>query len=185
MVYETWDPFNKRLIIYSRMNSWENSPGFFFYSNNPIKTQNWHLSYTNFVTWLCNEVQYCDLIRSSYHIWGNIFGESWVLFLLLLCSFMCVNNRMHYGPMVVFVCLHFTLPHYHQFAGLRIWRYWTSKIPVRYTVECVSKIKSIFHAICVFGLPIYLMMIMRICVLYLIIIIESESEYDPFSIIWG
>ena len=93
-------------------------PWLFYDSNNPIKTQNWHLSYTNFVTWLCNEVQYCDLIRSSFHIWGNVFGESWVLFLLLLCSFMCVNNRMHYGPMIVFVCLYFTLPHYHQYADV-------------------------------------------------------------------
>ena len=45
--------------------------------------------------------------------------ESWVLFLLLLCSFiMCANNRIHYGPMVVFVCLHFALPHCNNYADV-------------------------------------------------------------------
>ena len=31
---------------------------------------------------------------------------------------MCANDRIHYGPMVIFVCLHFTLPHYHQYADV-------------------------------------------------------------------
>ena len=50
-----------------------------------------------------------------------------------------------------------------------------------HSVECVFKIKSvlaaIFHAIyglCVFSLPIYRMMIVRIRVLYLLTIIKSE-----------
>ena len=45
----------------------------------------------------------------------------------------------------------------------RIWRYWTSKIFVRYTVSAYP-----------FSLPISLMMIVRIRVLYLITIIKSE-----------
>ena len=28
------------------------------------------------------------------------------------------NNRIHYGPIAVFICLHFTLSHYHHCAGL-------------------------------------------------------------------
>ena len=30
------------------------------------------------------------------------------------------NNRVHYGLMVVFVCLHITLPHYHRYEDLRV-----------------------------------------------------------------
>ena len=47
--------------------------------------------------------------------------ESWVLFLLTLCSFMmCTNNRMNYDPMVVFVCLHLTPHHilYHPYVDV-------------------------------------------------------------------
>ena len=40
----------------------------------------------------------------------------WVLFLLVLCRLMmCANDRAHCGLMVVFACLHITLPHYHHF----------------------------------------------------------------------
>ena len=40
-------------------------------------------------------------------------------FVLLLCSLMmCTNNRVHYGLMVVLVCLHITLLHYHNHADV-------------------------------------------------------------------
>ena len=46
-------------------------------------------------------------------------GDSWVLFLLLLCSpMMCTNNQVHYGLMVVLIHLHITLPHYHHYADI-------------------------------------------------------------------
>ena len=85
---------------------------------------------------------------------------------------MCANCRIDCEPMVLFVCLHFTLPDYHHYAeDLTI-----------HSVECVFKIKPVFsticHAICeldVFSLPISLSMIVRICVLYRIIIIKSEG----------
>ena len=80
-----------------------------------------------------------------------ISRESWVLSHLSLCSFrVYANNRIHYGPTVVFVCLHFTLPHYHHYADdLNVLNFLnTRQVP---SVECVSKIKSIlaiiFHAI--------------------------------------
>ena len=81
-----------------------------------------------------------------------ISRESWVLCLLLLCSLMmCENNRVHYDPMVVFVCLHITLPHYHHYTdkseGIELLKCLSST----FCLECVSKIKSIlssiFHAI--------------------------------------
>ena len=31
---------------------------------------------------------------------------------------MCTNNQIHYGLMVVFICLHFTLPHYNHYADV-------------------------------------------------------------------
>ena len=64
---------------------------------------------------------------------------------------MCANNKVHYDPMVVFLCLHITLPHYHHDADL-----YESVELLKYVsciscLECVSEIKSIlkiiFHAI--------------------------------------
>ena len=41
------------------------------------------------------------------------------LYILLLCSLMmCAYTQVHYGPMVVFVCLHIKLPCYHHYADL-------------------------------------------------------------------
>ena len=48
-----------------------------------------------------------------------ISRESWVLFSLILCILMmCANDGVHYGPMVVFVCLHITQPQYHHYADV-------------------------------------------------------------------
>ena len=63
-----------------------------------------------------------------------------------------------------------------------IWMYWTFKMLVRYILSSVCLILSqfsqlsfmIYMGLCVFSLPIYLMMILRICVLYVILIIKSE-----------
>ena len=66
-----------------------------------------------------------------------------------------------------------------------IWRYWTSKMLVRYiSVSSVCIRSSQFSGLsfmqytglCVFRLPISLMIIVRICALYLIII---KSEVSP------
>ena len=63
-----------------------------------------------------------------------------------------------------------------------IWKYWTFKMFVRYILSQVCLRLSQFSqlsliqyvGLCVFSLPISLIMIVRICVLYLIIIIRSE-----------
>ena len=89
----------------------------------------------------------------------DISRTSRVLFLLLLCSFMmCPNNRVN------------------------AWRYRTSKMPVRYILSRVCLRLSQFSqlsfmqymGLCWFGLPIYIIMIVRIRALYLIIINKSE-----------
>ena len=57
----------------------------------------------------------CGIICCRFHIYAGNAG----LFLLLLCSLMlCANDRVNYGPMVVFVCLLITLPHYHHYADV-------------------------------------------------------------------
>ena len=67
---------------------------------------------------------------------------------LLLCSLMlCANSRVHYDLMVVFVCLHITLLHYHYYADVYesiglLNCFWGSLFRV-----CVSKIKSILSII--------------------------------------
>ena len=75
------------------------------------------------------------MLSVSYISW-----ESWVLFLLFLCSLMmCANNWVHYDLMVVFLCLHITLPDYSDVSvGIEL-----SKMLVTYILLCVSKIKSV------------------------------------------
>ena len=104
------------------------------------------------------------------------------LCLLLQCSLlMCPNNRIHYDPMVVFVCLHITLPHYHHYADISEGIELLKCLSGRFCLECVSKVESSsqlsfmqYMGLCVFSLPISLMIIVRIRVLYVIIIIKSE-----------
>ena len=69
------------------------------------------LSYFSVV--VCLRWLYHHMLSASY-----ISRESWVLFLLLLCSLiMCANNRVHYG-LIALICLHITLPHYHNHADI-------------------------------------------------------------------
>ena len=82
-----------------------------------------------------------------------------------------------------FVCLLFLLPHYHHYAGRRIWKYWTSKIVVRYIRSSVCIKSSQFSqlyfmqymGLCVFSLSISPVMIVGIYVFNLIFIIKSEA----------
>ena len=74
------------------------------------------LSYFSVV--VCLRWLYHHMLSVSY-IYIYISRYSWVLFLLLLCSLvMSANNRVHYGLMVVLICLHITLPHYHHYANV-------------------------------------------------------------------
>ena len=107
--------------------------------------------------------------------------ESWVLFLLLLCSLMmCTNNQVHYGPMVTFACLHFTLSHYHHHAGIyegvELVKWWLDTFcQVCLRLNQFSQLSFMrYMGLCVFSIPISLMIVVRICVLYLVIIIKSE-----------
>ena len=97
--------------------------------------------------WLC-AWSGCSIVCCRFRICpGKLF-----FFLLLLCSLtMCANNRVHYDPMVVFLCLHITLPHYHHYSDLPEGIGLLKCLSGTFCLECVSKIKSIlsiiFHAI--------------------------------------
>ena len=78
--------------------------------------------------------------------------ESWVFCPLLLCSpMMCANNKVHYDPMGVLICLDITFPDYHNYADLSEHIELLKCLSVTLYLECVSKVKSvlsvIFHAI--------------------------------------
>ena len=122
-----------------------------------------------------------------------ISQESWVLCLLLLCSLMmCTNNQILYDPIVILVCLHITSSHYHHYADLSEGIGFLKCLPGTFCLKCVSKISQFsqlsfmqYMGLCVFSLPISLMMIVRIHVLYLIITWNhlSNWKYDPFAIV--
>ena len=87
-------------------------------------------------------------------------------FFITVQSFDLANNRIHYGPMAVFVSLHITLYLYHHYA------YVSESIELMkschvHSVVGMSKIKSNLSTNS-------LVMIVRIRVLYLIVIIKSE-----------
>ena len=66
-------------------------------------------------------------LRSLYHHMlsvSNVYpGAAGFCFVLVSSLMMCGNNRIHYGMVVVFDCLHITLPSLCR----RIWTYWNSK----------------------------------------------------------
>ena len=83
--------------------------------------------------------------------------------------------------MVVFVCLHVTLLHYHHHADLSEYFQLLKCLSCIFCLECLSKIKLIlslsfmkYMGLYVFSLSILLVMIVRIHVRYLVIIIISE-----------
>ena len=92
---------------------------------------------------------------------------------------MCTSNRVHYGP--IRLLAHYTTS-LSSFCR-RIRKYWTSKMIVRYILSSVCLRLSQFSQLSfmqymglfVFNLPIYRMMIVRVCVLNIIIIIKVET----------
>ena len=103
------------------------------------------------------------------------------VFINIVKFMMSANSRIHFGLQIVFVCLYITPSHFHHCANF-IWRHWTYKMPVRYSLLSVWVRLSIFSqlsiiqyvGLCVFSLPISFVMIERIYIHCLIIIIKSE-----------
>ena len=86
------------------------------------------------------------------YIYIYIEWDGWDFVSFLLCSLViCANNPVHNDPMVVFLCLHITLPHYHYHIDLGEGIELLKSLLGTFCLECVSKIKSIpsiiFHAV--------------------------------------
>ena len=59
------------------------------------------------------------MVVPSYDVGFIYILGKLVLCFLSLCSLViCTNNRVRYGPMVVVISLHITLPHYHHYADV-------------------------------------------------------------------
>ena len=99
----------------------------------------------------------------------------------------CENSRRHYGPMVIFVCLHFTLLHYHHCADVYEGFEFLQHLSGIFSRRCLSlnqfsQLSSMHFVRVVFSLFISPMLIVRICVLY---VKKSNRKYDPFPIVNG
>ena len=67
---------------------------------------------------------------------------------LLLCRFICVQiTKVHYDPMVLFVCLHITPPYYHLYADLSECIELRKCLSGTFCLVCVSKIVSVLSII--------------------------------------
>ena len=88
---------------------------------------------------------------------------------------------MHYGPVVIFVCLHITPPHYHHHAdvseGIDLLKCLSDafllSVCLRLSQFSQLSFMQYMVGLCVFGLPICLMMIMKICLVYLTIFMHG------------
>ena len=145
------------------------------------KTSSAHLPW--FLSLLTKASQFRTCIRNyikSTHNYGIWYIYIYLcVCLLLLCSvMMCANNRVHYDPMAVFVCLHITLPHYHHYANLSEGIELLKCLSGTFCLELCLRLSQLssmqYMGLCVFSLPISHMMIVIIRVLYLITKINSE-----------
>ena len=65
------------------------------------------------------------------------------VFINIVRFMMSANSRIRFGLQNVFVCLYITPSHFHHCANF-IWRHWTYKMPVRYSLSSVWVRLSIF-----------------------------------------
>ena len=112
------------------------------------------------------------------------------VFIIIVQFMMTSNNRMRSCLQIVFVCLYVTSSHYQHLCKF-IWRHWTYKMPVRYILSSVWVRLSIFSqlsikqymGLCVFSLPISLVMTERIYTLsYYHHQIGSMNYYPLFRV---
>ena len=136
------------------------------------------LSYCSLAVWLrC-------LLHHILSLIAYTFRETReCVFIIIVQFMMSAYSRIRFALQIVLVCLYSTPSHYHHCSLCKlIWRHWTYKMPLRYILSSVSVRLSIFSQLsiiqyvelCVFSLPISLVMIETINILCLIIIIKSE-----------
>ena len=93
----------------------------------------------------------CLLLSNQPAIHQPIQGPGGAVILGMTSSVYFMMNVWEPDPMVIFICLHITLPHYHRYADLSESIELLKCLSGTFCLECVSKIKSIlsiiFHAI--------------------------------------
>ena len=123
-----------------------------------------------------------EVVVPSYAV-SFIYIPGKLGFVPLLCSLMmCANNRIQYCRWSY--CLHTTLTHYHNYAdlsdGILVLNacqvHSVANVCLGLSQKCLLSFVQ-YNGLCVISLPISLMMIVKIRVLYLIIIIESEVRH--------
>ena len=126
----------------------------------------------------------CTIICCRFHICIYIYsGTAWFCFFYYCAVLWCVQIIKYIMAWWSNSFAHYVTSSSSSSSLCRcIWRYWTYKMFVSYILLIVclrlsqfSQLSFIqYMGLCVFSLPIYLMMIVRIYVLYLIIVIKSE-----------
>ena len=127
--------------------------------------------------WLCTWGG-CTIICCWFHINPEKAGFCFLYYCLI--TVLWYAHMIEYimtRPMVAFVCLHIALPYYHHYAGvsegMELVRYGLSSVCLRFNEWSQLSFMQ-YMRLCLFSLSIYLVVIARIHVLYLIIIIKSE-----------
>ena len=91
------------------------------------------------------------------------------VFIIIVQFMMSANIRIRFGLQIVFVCLYITLSHYHHCANLsediELIKC-LSSVWVRLSILSQLYIYIIYMGLCVFSLPIFLVMIERIYTLF-------------------
>ena len=134
-----------------------------------------------------------EMFVTSYSVTYCIYvpGKPGICFIIIVQFMMSANNRICFGLQIVLVCWYSTPSHYHHCANLSLWRHWTYKISVRYILSSVWVRLSIFSqlfiiqyvGLCVFSLPISLVMIEIIYILsYYHHQIERMNYYPLFRV---
>ena len=106
----------------------------------------------------------CHVVLWLYHYMLSvpyISREIRVSFLLFLCSpIMRANNRVYYGPMIVSVCIHITIPHFRLYENVS---------------EGIEFLKCLLGTLCRGSAYLFcLMLIVKRCLLYLNVITNME-----------
>ena len=123
----------------------------------------------------CVPEMFCCIICHLLHTHS---GKTRICFLFIAWFMMSANSRIRFGLQIVFALLYITPSSLCKL----IWRHWTYKMPVRHILSSVWVRLSIFPqlsimqymGLCVFSLPISLVMVERIYILWLIIITKSD-----------
>ena len=105
-----------------------------------------------FITYLIIIIKSKVSIFSIVVIFSVVVCLEWLFYRMLLLQgrfMMCGNNRVHYDPIVVFVCFHITVPHYHHYADVSEGTELLKCLSGTFCRVIKSILSVIFRAICI------------------------------------